>query len=170
MSDYWVVGLLGCRTIGLSDYWVVGLLGCRTIGLSDYWVVGLLGCRTIGLLDYWAVGLLGCRTIGLLGLLGCPVLSDICSSCGAVKISFYGHFSKQRSLNGRLKLCTANTRAQHCAYFAPEHALQIMSCSLPITAKCYIYVYVRQYTLQFKGISPKTDVLLVIIQTMNARQ
>ena len=27
---------LVCRTIGLSDYWIVGLSGCRIIGLTPY--------------------------------------------------------------------------------------------------------------------------------------
>ena len=40
MSDYLIVWLLCCRTIGLSDYWVVRLLCCRTIGLSII-VVGM---------------------------------------------------------------------------------------------------------------------------------
>ena len=31
-----VVGLMGCRTNGLSDQWVVEPMGCRTIGLSDH--------------------------------------------------------------------------------------------------------------------------------------
>jgi hypothetical protein len=48
MSDYRGVGLLGCRTIGVSDYRGVGLSRCRAIGVSDYRGVGLLGCQTIG--------------------------------------------------------------------------------------------------------------------------
>ena len=49
-----VVGLSGCRTIGLSDYRVVGLSGCRTIGSSDYRAVGILGLN----LDYTKTGII----------------------------------------------------------------------------------------------------------------
>ena len=49
LLDCWAVELLVCwtircpdywffLTIGLSEYLVVGLLGCQPIGLSDYWV------------------------------------------------------------------------------------------------------------------------------------
>ena len=34
------VGLMGCRTNGLSDQWAVEPLGCRTNGLSNQWAVG----------------------------------------------------------------------------------------------------------------------------------
>ena len=51
LFDYWVVGLLGFRSAGLSDYWCPSfptaqysdnfeLLDCRTTEtLSDFWVV-----------------------------------------------------------------------------------------------------------------------------------
>ena len=32
----WAVGLMGCRTNGLSNQWVVGPMGCRTNGLSNH--------------------------------------------------------------------------------------------------------------------------------------
>ena len=46
MSDLWGVGLMGCRTYGVSDLWGVGVMGCRSYGVSDLWGVGLMGCRT----------------------------------------------------------------------------------------------------------------------------
>ena len=36
------VGLVGCRTCGMSDLWDVGLVGCRTCGVSDLFGVGLV--------------------------------------------------------------------------------------------------------------------------------
>ena len=52
LSDYWViVGLLGCRTTGMSDYWDVGLL--RRLTSPTKYAVGLTGCRTTGMSDYW---------------------------------------------------------------------------------------------------------------------
>ena len=45
MSEYWGVGILGCRNSGhsgnefqWSEYWSVGILRCRNIGLLEYWV------------------------------------------------------------------------------------------------------------------------------------
>ena len=37
------VGALGC-----SEYWGVGILGCRNNGVSEQWGVGTMGCRNKG--------------------------------------------------------------------------------------------------------------------------
>jgi hypothetical protein len=44
-SDYWAIGLLDLRIIGLSDY--------RTIAYSDYWAFELLGHRISGLTPFF---------------------------------------------------------------------------------------------------------------------
>jgi len=48
IRNYWILGLLGFRTIEL--------LGIRTIGPSDYWVFGLSGLQTIGPSDLRSIG------------------------------------------------------------------------------------------------------------------
>ena len=62
MSKYWGVGIVGSletnfngRNIGLSDYWVVGILGCRNIGLLEYWTVGILGAPRCAYRDITSV-------------------------------------------------------------------------------------------------------------------
>ena len=39
----------------VSDRWAVGLIGCRTNGLSNQWAVEPMGCRTTGKLPEYLV-------------------------------------------------------------------------------------------------------------------
>ena len=45
VSDFWDVGLIGIPKFGYfkNEFSFVGLLGCRTCGMSDLWDVGLVG-------------------------------------------------------------------------------------------------------------------------------
>ena len=50
VSDLWDVGLMGIARIVYFkiEFSFVGLMGCRTYGVSDLWGVGLMGRRTYG--------------------------------------------------------------------------------------------------------------------------